>query len=233
MNEDLTILYYTANKEPEGFMKRLQDHLRTVIGNAEIVSVSQKPIQFGRNTCIGEVGMSLYNLYYQALLAVREAHTPYVAIAEDDMAYTKEHFAYRPPENTLGYDVNKWALFTWSHKVFSKRHNRRVMSMLTAPRLLLLNTLEERYKKYHTVESIPPDIYRYYWGEPGRFENNAGITPLQTEMYECKTPSIAFFTEQSLGFQYLGKRKKLGDTQTESLEPWGTAERTYEDFYNR
>ena len=228
--DDLTILYYTANNEPEGFLKRCQEKLLKTVGDTPIVSVSQKPIDFGtERICIGPVGMSLYNLYKQVLIAVRAAKTPYVAIAEDDMIYPHEHFEIRPKH--IGYDLNKWAIFTWNHHVFSKRPGRRVMSMCTAPREMLLNTLEERYAKYPTVESIPERIYKYYWGEPGRFENHAGLTEIETERYECAVPSVAFFTSEAMGFLYLGTRKKLGPLQTEHLAPWGTAEEIYENYY--
>lgn len=229
--QDLTILYYTANKEPEYFMKNIQQKLRETVGDTRIISVSQKPMDFGDNICIGEVGMSLYNLYKQVLLAVSEAKTKYVAIAEDDMVYSKEHFEYRPPIDTIGYDLNKWALFTWRPEVFSKRTDRRVMSMCTAPREMLKHTLEERYMKYPEVSAIPEIIYKYYWGEPGRFEDHVGISKVKTEKYESSVPSVAFFTPEALGFQYLGTRKKLGELQTTVLEPYGSAKEMYERYY--
>ena len=107
------------------------------------------------------------------------------------------------------------------------------MSMCTAPRQLLLNTLEERYAKYPTVESIPPQIYKYYWGEPTRFEDHAGVTKMWADMWSCTVPSVAFFTPQALGYQYLGSRKALGPTQVEILEPYGSAKEMYERYYNR
>jgi hypothetical protein len=229
--KDLTILYYTANKEPEDFLRKIQNKLLETVGDTPIISVSQKRIDFGQNICIGEVGMSLYNLYKQVLVAVREATTPYVAIAEDDTIYSKEHFEHR--SDVISYDLNKWAIFTWRHQVFSKRKDRRVMSMCTAPREMLLNTLEERYMRYPTVESIPESIYKFYWGEPGRFEDHLGISKLQTEKWECPVPSVTFFTEESLGFQGLGKRKALGELQTEVLEPYGSVKEIYENFCDR
>lgn len=204
-------------------MKKVQEQILQAVGDAPIISVSQKPIDFGRNICIGEVGFSTYNLYKQVLIAVREAKTEYVATAEDDVLYPKEHFIYRP-DNAIGYDLNKWSLFTWREPIFSKRPDRRTMTGCTAPREMLLNTLEERYRKYPTLESVPPEIYKYYWGEPGRFEDHLGISKVPTEKWECKVPSVSFCTPEALGFQYLGKRKALGPIQTKTLEPWGTAE---------
>lgn len=205
-------------------MKNVQAQILIATGNAPIISVSQKPIKFGMNICIGETGFSTYNLYKQVLIAVREAKTSYVATAEDDVLYPPEHFVYRPPANTIGYDLNKWSLFTWGKPVFSKRENRRTMTGCIAPRETLLKTLEERYTKYPVFEEIPEEIYKYYWGEPGRFEDHLGIAHVETEKWECSVPSVSFCTPEALGFTYLGKRKALGPIQAETLEPWGSAE---------
>jgi len=224
MENDLTILYYTANMIPEHFMVNIQNQIKKAVGNAPIISVSQKPIGFGYNIYYKTDGRSLYNLYKQVLIAVRMAKTPYVACCEDDTLYPPEHFEHRCPLDMIAYDINKYTLQTWrSDYVFSLRPGRRTMSSMIGSTKVLLDTLEERYDKYPTVESIPADIYKYYWGEPGRFENHAKLTPIKTEVFEGKVPHIQFSTPEALGFEYLGKRKALGPVQTYELEHWGKA----------
>jgi hypothetical protein len=71
---------------------------------------------------------------------------------------------------------------------------------------------------------IPPDIYKYYWGEPGRFEDHLGISKVKTEKFMCPVPSIIFSTKEALGFQYLGTRKAHSPIQKRVVEPWGSAE---------
>lgn len=221
---DLTILYYTANMIPEKFMKNIQNEIVKVAPDTSIISVSQKPIDFGKNICIGEVGRSLYNLYYQVLVGVREVKTKYVAIAEDDTLYPPEHFAYRPPDNTLNYDTNKWSIFAFEkNPIFCKRLGRKTMDSLVSTTDTLLNSLEERYKKYPTVESIPAELYQYYWGEPGRFENHLMLPKLNVEKVETVIPHITFYTPECLGFSHLGKRKAHGELQADELPFWGKA----------
>jgi hypothetical protein len=221
---DLTILYYTANIIPEHFMLNIQNQIKNSVGDTKIISVSQKPVGLGYNICYGTKGRSLFNLYQQILIAVREAHTSYVACCEDDTLYPPEHFEHRCPLDMIAYDINKYTLMTWrSDPIFTLRPGRRTMSSMIGSTKVLLDTLEERYDKYPSVEVIPPDIYKYYWGEPGRFENHALLTPIKTEVFEAKIPHIQFSTPESMGFGYLGTRKALGPVQSYDLPLWGNA----------
>ena len=222
---DLTIIYYTANHIFDYFMANTQRLLQEAVGDTPIISVSHQPMKFGHNICVGDIGRSTYNLYKQILIGAREAKTKYVAMAEDDTLYSKEHFAYRPPdEKTFSYDINKWSIFTWIEPpVFSFRA-RKSMSSLIVGRDALVKTLEERYAKYPIFEAIPKDIYKYYWGEPGRFENHLGITPLKKEEFSSPVPNIIFSTSEALGYQQLGRRKSHTEVKKTTIAPWGTAQ---------
>lgn len=222
--ESLTLIYYTANLIPEFFMNNVQNQILKACPNTPIISVSQKPINFGTNICLGDIGQSAYNIYKQILIGVREAKTEYVACCEDDVMYPSEHFTYRCPLDSLAYDVNKWCVFTWDkNPIYSQRSGRRTMTSMVGSREVLLKTLEERYAKYPTVESIPPKIYEFYFGEPGRFEDHLGISKVPTIKYECSIPHVQFSTPEAFGYRHLGKRKAHGNIRVESLEHWGSA----------
>ena len=83
----ITVLYYTANVVNEIFAKNVRRQLRAAAGDLPIVSVSQKPIDFGENICVGDIGRSHINIYRQVLIAAECAQTPYVALCEDDILY--------------------------------------------------------------------------------------------------------------------------------------------------
>jgi hypothetical protein len=54
------------------------------------------------------------NFYRQLLKGCKVATTPYIAIAEDDTLYNKEHFnCFRPEMNVFGYNLNRWSVATW------------------------------------------------------------------------------------------------------------------------
>lgn len=226
---DLTIVYYTANKNKEFFMANTQKYLLKAIGDTSVVAVSFKPTLLGKrctNICIGPQKRSNYMIYKQILIGAKEAGTKYVAMAEDDMLYSPQHFTHRPPDDkTFSYDINKWSIFSWLRPpVFSYRV-RKLMNSLIVGRDALIKTLEERYAKYPTLEEIPPKLFKLYWGEPGRFENHLGITPVKTEEYSSEVPNIMFSTSEALGYLNLGGRKAHNKIQAERVEPWGTAEK--------
>lgn len=225
---DLTIIYYTANKNSDHFMANTKKYLLRAIGDAPVVAVSFKPTLVGNsctNICIGEQERSNYMIYKQILIGAKEAKTKYVAMAEDDMLYHPSHFAYRPPDDaTFAYDINKWSIFSWRQPpVFSYRV-RKLMNSLIVATDALIKTLEERYAKYPVLANIDQKFFKLYWGEPGRFEHHLGITPLTAEEYSSPVPSIMFSTSEALGFQDLGIRKAHSDIRTNRVEPWGTAE---------
>lgn len=209
-------------------MANTQKYLLKAVGETPIVSVSFKPTVIGKNClnlCIGEQPRSNYTIYKQILVGALEVKTKYVAMAEDDILYSPEHFAYRPSdENTFSYDINKWSIFSWlKPPVFSYRV-RKLMNSLITTKNALIETLEERYAKYPVLEKIPPKFYKMYWGEPGRFENHLGITPVKTEEYSSSVPNIMFSTSEALGYLNLGERKAHNHIRSNEVEPWGTAE---------
>lgn len=223
---DLTILYYTANNIPEYFMQNTQKVLLNAVGNTPIVTVSFKPTVVGNNCTnivVGEGGRSNYKLYHQVLLAAKAAKTKYVATAEDDMLYTASHFQYRPADDVFAYNINKWSIFSWVKPPIFSYRPRKLMSSLVVTRDSLVRTLEERYAKYPVFEDIPEDIFGFYWGEPGRFENHLGITPLKSEEYKSTEPNIMFSTAEALGYLHLGTRKAHSKIISEQVAPWGTA----------
>jgi hypothetical protein len=68
-----------------------------------IISVSQKPIDFGDNVCVGEVGFSAQNLFRQMQIGIAAAKTRYICPAESDILYPPEYFTFRPPRDDTYY----------------------------------------------------------------------------------------------------------------------------------
>jgi hypothetical protein len=94
---DLTILYYTSNREDPKFEARIQENLLKVCGNLPIISISQYPINLGRNICVGDVGASGFNMFRQVEIGLEAATTDFVISAEADCLYPPDYFKFRPP----------------------------------------------------------------------------------------------------------------------------------------
>ena len=115
---DFTIIYYTSNREKESFEKKIKDKLLSVCGDIPIVSVSQRPIDLGKNICVGDVGASDPNLFRQILIGCKEAKTPYIISCEADCLYPPDYFQFVPKGddcyrfNNL-YILNQWGEGDW------------------------------------------------------------------------------------------------------------------------
>lgn len=94
--QDLTVIYYTNNQEKPAFAERIRQVLLGVIGDLPLISVSQEPMDFGRNICVGKVGSSSQNAYRQLQIGAQEAKTTYICTAEADFIYPREYFEFIP-----------------------------------------------------------------------------------------------------------------------------------------
>ncbi len=229
-NKDLTIIYYTANCINESFAVKVRRQLLTAIGNLPLISVSKQPLDFGTNICEGNSERGVINIYKAVLTGAKAAKTKYIALAEDDVLYSPEHFYnYLPPEDSFAYNLCKWNIYTWSKPPFFSLKFRKTLSCLIAPRKLLITELEERFAKYPDVNNIPLK----WMGEPGRreYEKNLGITPRKAEDFFSYVPIIVFSHPEALGYQIQGNKKKAGNIRAIEIPYWGTARNVMENYY--
>lgn len=103
MRKDITVLYYTSNREDEEFEKRIRDNIVQVADGLPIISISQKPINFGKNICVGDVGASGFNMLRQVLIGCKAAKTRFVISAEADCLYPPDYFTFVPKRDDVCY----------------------------------------------------------------------------------------------------------------------------------
>ena len=103
MRDDLTVIYYTSNREKPEFEERIRHTLLETIGDLPLISVSQKPIEFGKNICVGEVGLSAQNAWRQFQIGAMEANTKFVCSGEDDVLYAPDFFDFVPIREDAWY----------------------------------------------------------------------------------------------------------------------------------
>src|SRR5512139_565464 len=146
-----TILYLTDNMLEKEIADKCIEQLLKVKGDNPIVSVSQKPMDLGKNVCVGEIGRNWLNLYKQQLEGLIHVHTEFVAIAEHDCLYTEEHFAWEPPDNEhFWYNENCWFV-QWhgSHPEMEGQYSRwpkprYALSQLICPTDMLILSINDR-----------------------------------------------------------------------------------------
>jgi hypothetical protein len=227
MDKDKTIIYYTANHVSYFFANNVRIQLLKSIGNMPLISVSQKPIEFGENICVGDIGRSQFNTYKQALIGAKAAKTKYIALCEDDVLYSAEHFDCSPSERTFAYDDNIWNIYTWTKPPMFSYKGRRNLNGLICERELFIEAMEERFAKYDE-KNYPKHLF----GEPGKYERQLKVTVRNWEFYPTEKPSVAFSHPTELSYAGLGRRKKIGLKPTTVLKPWGSADEVLQ-FYKK
>lgn len=97
---DVTVIYYSSNREDPVFEKKITDDLLERIGNKKLVSVTQKPMPYmGKNIMVGDVGTSDYNIYRQIQIACENTDSKWVVTAESDCLYPPTgYFDFVPPD---------------------------------------------------------------------------------------------------------------------------------------
>jgi hypothetical protein len=213
---------------PAKWMEFQLDTLRTAARRYPIISISRKPMKLGTNL-LDNGPRGYWNIYMQLLRAAQLARTKYVAVAEDDVLYTREHFRdFRPPEDATSFDRSRWSLFTWDPlPIFCLR--QRVSNCSTiAPRDLYVEALEERHRRWPQGPPRHKNI-----GEVGREKIDRGldVTVRKAVEWYCRNPIVHLNHQQGtdMGMYPLdsqGRRlkKKHGQIKAIEIPYWGKAE---------
>ncbi len=223
--QDLTIIFLTLNKVPKTWAKYHREKLLEAAGDYPIISLSKKPMDLGTNVIQTEPeGIS--NVWWQVLKGAKLATTKYIAIADDDTLYPKDHYQwYRPPLDTFAYNMHKWSLFTFGEPTYST--NGRVGNCtMIAPRELTVEALEERYTKY--PNGTPPK----YSGEMGRefIEKGLGITRRKLAYVYSANPIVCFRHKFAMEHSQRNGRKRMGIIQAYDIPYWGKSAELVKKF---
>lgn len=209
-HDDLTLMHITCGEAPESFAAVQRANLP----DCKVITVSRKP---GADL-FDDAPKSYENIYRQMLRAAKMATTPYVAQVEDDVLYSREHFTFRPPLDTFAHNMHRWALFTWN-PIYSWR-NRVSNCALIAPRLLLIEALEERFAKH--PNGWPPQ----YAGELGRpmVEKGLGVTPRKSVQFWSEVGIVQINHDNASEDRQKRHRKALGPVKAHDIYYWRKAE---------
>ena len=221
MRDDLTVVYYTANFLNEHFMRNTQQQLLKAIGNLPLITVSKKPMDFGNNICVGDTPRNHIWTWRQALVGAKAVKTKYIALAEDDVFYSPDHFfSHTPPPDYFAYNTYLWSLYTWNPSFFSWTGEVKRMHSLICERALFVETIEELFAKYPNDDEFP--VHKL--GEPGRYEHRQGTTLRKAEHFHSPTPNVIVTHPEAIGFASHGTRKKPGFLRATALPYWGSTE---------
>ena len=216
---DLTVMYITACRMPQGWRAFHLEHLRESTKDHEVL-VSARELPVGIGFPIQQVGEWCYGTIYDEMLKLAKlATTPYVAMAEDDVLYTPEHFReFRPPLDAVVYNRARWTLYTWN-PVFHLK-SRLSNAALIAGREYLIDSLEERLNKHPA--GVPSDKV----GEIGRprVERRLNVSARKALEFWSSKPIIHLHHPAGVDSgDKPGWRKTYGQIQAYDIPYWGKA----------
>lgn len=151
-NNNITLVYYTSNIENESLEKKIRDRILKRTKGIPLISVSQKPIRFGKNICVGNVGISNQNAHRQLQIGAMEAKTDFIISLEADCLYPDDYFQWVPPvKNRCFRSDNVWLISKFGggfrHKYWSE-------SGQVVGREYLIKTIEWRLRKRGMWNSV-------------------------------------------------------------------------------
>jgi hypothetical protein len=232
-----TILYLTDSALDPGIADPCRRYLVAAAGDAPIVSVSQEPLDFGSNVCVGPIGRGLSSIARQVLAGLDVIDTEFVAIAEHDCLYTAEHFSWTPPDRTrFHYNQNCWLLqlhnpnhpeldgmFSFLHRVIQSQIicGTEALRRATIDRLQIVSMIERRSWN-RCVKEIGLNIASSLMS---RFQY-AELLPIwpTVERY-CECQAAYFRTRQpNIDIRHGGNFScaRRGNKRCYTLAPWGT-----------
>ena len=226
--DDLTIIYYSANRLPAQFAEAVREHLKHTAHalRIPIISVTQEPVTLGRNVVVARREPSIWMLYLQVLVGAQLAKTPYLMMCEDDCLYSTGHFVSCRPRYGVDFlfNLNRWSLRTWDKKPCYSHKERSVFSQMLAQRKSLIRALKERLSlRGQLIEAKRAQFIMQRMGEPGRYDAALGITQRTVNTAYWGGGNVVFDHLYGLQARDLAKRKKMGPVRTDYLQSWGDA----------
>lgn len=209
---DATVVYYTSNHEDPAFESAILWQLIEASKGLPLITVSQKPLDFERNICVGDHGVSNVNIFRQMLIGIEAAFTAYVITAEADFLHPEEYFQFRSPDPNVMYAGMPLYILSaqrGKRRTFCAKERGSEGAMIV-DRELLVGYLKQMLKgQPEWIDSPGRDTVRL------PFLFNMG--PM--EVFQLKTPLVSFRTAHQL---HRATPWKVG-SEVRELPGWGNA----------
>lgn len=205
---DATIICYTSNREKPNFEKRIQENIKQNCAGLPIISVSQKPIDFGKNICVGDVGVSGFNMFRQVQIACREAKTKFVISAEADCLYPPDYFLFEPKKDDICYRNSNLYVLRYHKNYFGKKKGATHAQVVG--REYYLSCLDQLFKGTPDWSPEEKNFPKERYGREDIFD--------YIEYYLTENPVVQIKTIRSMRWHTVCSRTPIYE-----IPYWGTA----------
>lgn len=202
-----TIIYYSSGREDEILEANVQENIRKHCGDIPIISVTQFPMDFGENICIGDQGASGYNMFRQVQIALMEAKTEFVMSAEADCLYPPDYFEFTPDRNDICYRNSNLYVMPDKRSFYFHKKEGATHAQIVGREFYLdtLNKLFEGAPQWSVEEkNFPKERHK----KVDIFDNIA--------YYETENPVVQIKTHKGLRYYTRSDR-----TPIQSIKYWG------------
>ena len=217
MSANMTVIYYTGQYEKPSFEEKIKANILENKGDLPLISISQKPIDFGENICVGEVGKSMSNAFRQMLIGVEAAKTHFVCMAESDILYPRSYFEFRPDRDDTFYIAKPhYTLFAFWRKTktfYEKPQGSE--GVVICGRDILIKHLTELLGDYRGFDAGDRIKESYLW-------------KARSERFKMAVPSVQIKTDRNLHRMCPIRRK----TATRTLKYWGTSSEVINRYFS-
>lgn len=188
-------IYYTDNRPKDFILETCRQQIKKA-WTGELISVSHKPIDLGRNIVIEGYERGYGTMVRQIVMALEALSTDVVFFLEHDVLYHPSHFDFWPQrEDVYYYNLNNWR---WGIKedfaiTYDGLHS---LSQLCCYRKTALAHYQGRLKHIEEkqLESQPghePKWARNMGYEPGtKTRRKGGFSDEKFEIWRSKLPNI-------------------------------------------
>lgn len=225
------IIYYTDNLPSEKFLSIIRAQILRACGDIPIISVSQKPISFGRNIVMPGIGRSNLSIFRQILTGLEASDADIVNFIEHDVIYHPSHFDFVPPDNTaFWYNRNVWKVRASDGQAVYYRTSG--LSLMVCYRDIAVEHYRERVR-LQSGEGIP----RCTGFEPGHHLAPKGLGTIPAKYFTAEHPCIDVrHSDNKTGNRKFEKRffhsqKSIQDWQLADEVPfWGKTKGRFNEF---
>lgn len=177
------LVYYTDNRLDARLAAAVQAQVERGCNGHELVSVSLKPMTFGRNVVL-EQPPGILTMFRQILAGLEASTADIVFLVEHDVLYHPSHFDFVPPQRgTVYYNLNVWNVrASDGHAVY---YEAKRTSQLCAWR----DVLVEHYRK--RVALVERNGFSRAMGfEPGSHHRHERVDDLESDTWVSAYPNL-------------------------------------------
>jgi len=225
-----TIVYYTDNHCDEYILDACRKQLLkcSKLYDIQIISVSQKPLNFGHNIVV-PLERSLLSMFRQILKGIESANSDIIFLAEHDVLYSPSHFDFIPTRKDIFYyDRNRWAVCADTGKAVFYQSNQ--VSHLCAYKEVML----KHYRR--VVELVEKNGFKHEWGFSPPRGLPKGERIGKYDCYMAKSPSVDVRHSGALTRRRMDKSEFRSErscrdwTESDSIPSWGVTKGRFKEF---